>query len=153
MPNNNIRQQIFQLNNLSTDELKLKWMELFKTEAPNYRKVFLVKEIAYKIQILQGQTKISQDELKLTFNVIKKNLNASEKERQKTKRKSVVILPPAGSVITKIYKGTEHRVKVIEEDKFEYNGMIFKSLSSLAMAITGTKWNGYTFFGLKKRVN
>lgn len=153
MLNNNIRQQIFQLNNHSLEELQLKWIELFKTECPYDSKSYLIKELSYQIQLLQGQSSVSENEVKLTTNIVSKNLNKSLKEENKKKQKSIIMLPPAGSVLTRIYKGIEYRVKIIAENKFECNGMIYKSLSSLAFAITGTKWNGYTFFKLKKTVN
>ena len=35
------------------------------------------------------------------------------------------------------------------DDGFEYQGRRYKSLSAIARAITGTRWNGWTFFGLK----
>ena len=47
------------------------------------------------------------------------------------------------------WKGAEHVVTVREHD-FEYNGRPFKSLSAVARAITGTRWNGWAFFGLRR---
>ena len=44
----------------------------------------------------------------------------------------------------------EHCVTVRDAD-FEYQGRPFKSLSSIARAITGTRWNGWVFFGLKSQ--
>ena len=35
------------------------------------------------------------------------------------------------------------------EDGFAWNGTAYASLSAVAFAITGTKWNGYRFFGLR----
>jgi hypothetical protein len=48
------------------------------------------------------------------------------------------------------YQGVEHRVTVRADD-YEYQGRAFRSLSSIARAITGTRWNGLVFFGLKNR--
>jgi hypothetical protein len=46
------------------------------------------------------------------------------------------------------WKGVEHCVTVRQED-FEYQGRPYKSLSAIARQITGTRWNGLVFFGLK----
>ena len=48
------------------------------------------------------------------------------------------------------WQGVEHCVTVREHD-YEYQGRPYKSLSAVARAITGTRWNGWTFFGLKNR--
>jgi hypothetical protein len=46
----------------------------------------------------------------------------------------------------------EHAVTVLL-DGYEWQGRPYKSLSAIARAITGTPWNGLTFFGLKNRRN
>lgn len=55
--------------------------------------------------------------------------------------------PMPGSLIFKEYRGETHVVKVLDSG-FEYTNRRFTSLSAIAREITGTKWNGYTFFGL-----
>ena len=49
------------------------------------------------------------------------------------------------------WQGTEHRVTVRDDGAFEYQGQPFKSLSAIARAITGTRWNGWVFFGMKNQ--
>lgn len=56
-------------------------------------------------------------------------------------------LPMPGTVIVKEYRGRTILVHVLDEH-FEYNGRRFDSLSAIAREITGTKWNGFLFFGL-----
>lgn len=58
-------------------------------------------------------------------------------------------VPIAGSVLVRPYRGVDHRVKVLP-DGFEHNGVVYRSLSAVAHAITGSHWNGYLFFGLDK---
>ncbi len=48
------------------------------------------------------------------------------------------------------WKGVEHYVTVLADGGFEYQGRPYKSLSPIARAITGTRWNGPLFFGLRK---
>ena len=58
-------------------------------------------------------------------------------------------LPMPGSVIVKEHRGKTIVVRVLD-DGFEYDGHRFASLSAIAKEITGTKWNGFLFFGLAK---
>ena len=57
-----------------------------------------------------------------------------------------------GAVITREYKGETISVTVLDEG-FEYQGEIFRSLTAVAQAVTGTHWNGYLFFDLGKKGN
>ena len=56
--------------------------------------------------------------------------------------------PVAGTILCREWKGIEHRVTV-RPDGYEYQGRPYKSLSAVARAIAGTRWNGHIFFGLK----
>jgi hypothetical protein len=47
-------------------------------------------------------------------------------------------------------QGVEHTVTVLQ-DGYEYQGRPYQSLSAIARAITGTRWNGWVFFGLKNK--
>ena len=58
-------------------------------------------------------------------------------------------LPMPGSVLHKQYGGRRLLVRVHSSD-FEWEGKRFASLSAVAQAVTGTKWNGFAFFGLTK---
>ena len=56
----------------------------------------------------------------------------------------------AGSALIKDWRGVRHEIRVLEAG-FSYCGERFGSLSEVAQRITGTKWNGHVFFGLKAR--
>ena len=58
-------------------------------------------------------------------------------------------LPMPGSLLVKKYKSQTVVVKVLHEG-FEYDNRRFTSLSAIAGEITGTRWNGFAFFGLEK---
>ena len=60
-------------------------------------------------------------------------------------------LPMPGSLIVKKYKDRTLVVKVLDNG-FEYEGRRFTSLSTIAGEITGTRWNGFAFFGLDREV-
>lgn len=59
------------------------------------------------------------------------------------------VLKPGSSII-KAWRGVRHEVRVLEQG-FGYQGRTFGSLSEVAQHVTGTKWNGQVFFGLKAR--
>ena len=56
--------------------------------------------------------------------------------------------PIAGTRLVREYRSVEHVVTVLQ-DGFEYEGRPYRSLSAIARNITQTRWNGWTFFGLK----
>ncbi len=55
-----------------------------------------------------------------------------------------------GTVLTREWGGVTHRVMVLEEG-FAWSGQNYRSLSEIATLITGTRWSGPRFFGLKQR--
>jgi hypothetical protein len=57
--------------------------------------------------------------------------------------------PLPGSRLLREYQGVEHIVTATR-DGYEYRGRRYQSLSAIARAITGTRWNGWMFFGLRK---
>jgi hypothetical protein len=59
------------------------------------------------------------------------------------------ILSP-GTVLTREWNGQIHRVMVVDGG-FAFDGRAYDSLSTVASAITGTKWNGPRFFGLRDK--
>ena len=61
-------------------------------------------------------------------------------------------IPIPGTILTRVYKGVEHRVMVLPrgfEWQTERGGRVYRSLSAVAHAITGGHWNGFHFFGLE----
>ena len=55
----------------------------------------------------------------------------------------------AGTILVREWQGTTHHVTVVA-DGFIWNGGNHSSLSAIARAVTGTKWNGPRFFGLRE---
>ena len=54
-----------------------------------------------------------------------------------------------GTQMIRQWQNTTHKVTALNEG-FEWDGRTYKSLSAVANAITGTNWNGYAFFGIKR---
>jgi Protein of unknown function (DUF2924) len=127
-----------------TTELKQQWRELFGTEPPPYNRRFLESRLAYRIQELAyGGLKPETLE---RLAAIAEDLDGGDPSRRR--RRAGPDRPIAGTRLIREWKGVEHCVTVRDED-FEYLGRPYKSLSAVARAIAGTRWNGLIFFGLK----
>jgi len=134
--------QLAGLKTAPVADLKQKWRDLFDREPPPYNRRFLENRLAYRIQELAygGLSKETTERL---------DALADELESKTPNRgSSLESRPIAGTRLLREWKGVEHCVTVRRED-FEYQGRPYKSLSAIARHITGTRWNGLVFFGLK----
>jgi hypothetical protein len=134
-----IVRQVLELEHKSLIELRKVYNYLFAEAcAANAHKEQLVPKIAYRIQELAigGLSEQSRNKLES----MAKNGSSALKNMNSD------LL--AGTKICKEHNGTMHQVEVTK-DGFEYNGQKWKSLSAIATKITGTKWNGPKFFGMR----
>jgi hypothetical protein len=76
-------------------------------------------------------------------------LAAAVEAASNCRRQGVAALAP-GTVLIRAFGGVEHEVKVLAPDAFDYAGKRYGSLSQVARVITGTRWSGPTFFGLRQ---
>lgn len=123
-------------------ELKRKWRDLFDSEPPPYNRRFLENRLAYRLQEL-AYGGLSEETLE-RLDAIADELEGKKRARRNTAN----IMPIAGTRLIREWKGKEHCVTVRQDD-FEYQGRPYRSLSAIARSITGTRWNGLIFFGLK----
>ena len=135
--------QLAALKDAPAPALKAKWRALFDTEPPPYNRRFLESRLAYRIQELAygGLKKETVERLR----AMGKQYDGKLGTRQKVRNDR---LPIAGTRLVREWQGIEHCVTVRAND-FEYQGRPYKSLSSIAREITGVRWNGWVFFGLK----
>jgi hypothetical protein len=125
--------------------LKQQWRDLFETEPPPYNRRFLEHRLAYRIQELTYGGLKPQTLKRLRE--LGEELDGGDPKRR---RHPVKDRPISGTRLIREYQGVEHCVTV-RDDGYEYQGRPYKSLSAIARAITGTRWNGLVFFGLKNR--
>ena len=126
-------------------DLKQQWRELCGTEPPPYNRPFLESRLAYRIQELSfgGLKPTTIERLEAMGeqldggNIVLRRIRAADK-------------PIAGTRLLRQYQGVEHTVTVLR-DGYEWQGRPYRSLSAIARAITGTRWNGWVFFGLKNQ--
>jgi hypothetical protein len=131
------------LKTTPTPDLKQQWRELFGKEPPPYNRRFLESRLAYRIQELAfGGLKAETVERLVALGEQLDGGNVT------VRRARVDYRPIAGTRLIREWQGIEHCVTVLQ-DGYEYGGRPYKSLSAVARAITGTRWNGWVFFGLK----
>ena len=142
---NTVLAQLAALKTAPIAALKQKWRDLFEREPPPYNRRFLEHRLAYRIQELAyGGLKPQSIE---RLRAIAQDLDGGSPARR---RRLTRDRPIAGTRLIREFRGVEHCVTVRDED-FEYQGRHYKSLSAIARAITGTRWNGLVFFGLKNQ--
>ena len=133
------------LKAMSVNELKTEWQAMFDAPAPNNSRTFLESRLAYRIQELTYGGPDKQTRRLL-------DLLADEVEGTLTRKAQIADPrnPVVGTKLIREWDGIAHTVTVLKEG-FEWGGQRYKSLSAVARAITGTRWNGYRFFGLRER--
>ncbi len=150
-PTNSVLRQVADLHNLSQEELKDLWRTLYGTEPPAHNRPHLVSRLAYRIQELTygGISEAAKAKMKAIMEASGLDENGGEqraKRRRGTDRKDQ---PVVGTRIVRDWNGQTHEVIVVHGG-FQYGGRLFRSLTAVAEAITGSHWNGRAFFGLAK---
>jgi Protein of unknown function (DUF2924) len=125
--------------------LRIRYRELFRCDPPKaFGPDLLRRSVAHRIQekVYGGLPRPTQ-----------RLLDQMIKEYAK-KPGGRIVLPrriKPGSVLVRQWKGKSHRVMVLA-DGFAYDGKTFGNLSEIAVLITGTRWNGPRFFGLRSKM-
>jgi Protein of unknown function (DUF2924) len=142
-----VLKQIAGLPKLSQDELKALWREYFGVEPPAYRRGFLIRGLAHRLQELTygGLKPAYQVRLDAAIEGAEKPNGAGRPGRRA--RQDVHLLE--GTKLLREWRGVAHEVTVVDGG-YEHQGKRYRSLSAVARAITGTQWSGPLFFGLRK---
>jgi DUF2924 family protein len=131
------------LKTLDRERLNQRWRELFAAERPpRVCGELLIKALAYRLQEKAlGGLKPATRRLLESWGR-KHSVPGSATPPLKTRLK-------AGTVLVREWHGTAHRVTVVEDDGYRFDGKRYRSLSEVARTITGSRWSGPLFFGLK----
>jgi hypothetical protein len=126
------------LSDLPIQDLKTEWARRYGAPAPNISMDLLRLGIGYKLQEQRfgGLRRTTRSLLRHAEPVVGKGAPPRK-------------LTP-GTKLVRDWHGVGHTVTVLV-DGFDYDGRHWKSLTAIALAITGTKWNGPRFFGLSER--
>ena len=131
------------LKTATTPELKSQWRDLFDSEPPPFNRRYLESRLAYRIQELAcGGLK---PETVRRLERLGEELDGGDRKKSGIRAD---LMPIAGTRLIREWQGVEH-VVTVTADGFDWQGRPYKSLSAIARAITGTRWNGWVFFGLK----
>ena len=126
-------------------QLKDQWRELFGKEPPPWNKTYIQSRLACRIQELaHGGLK---PETRARLEALGEQLDGGNVVLRRIRADS---RPLAGTRLIREWQGVQHVVTVRMND-FEFEGRPYQSLSAIARHITGTRWNGWTFFGLRAR--
>jgi hypothetical protein len=156
-----ITSRIQALRKMTVFELRVKHLELFGTETRSCHKDQLFKRLAWRIQELEygGLSERAKrraeeiaDDLDARILPPRKPGNGKDRLHEVVPAhvQTAGMHPAPGTILTREYRGEVHQVVALEKG-YEYDGKVYRSLSGIAREITGTQWNGYLFFGLKKR--
>lgn len=144
---NSVLRQLATLQTMTLEQLREKWLDLYGSEPPRYKKQFLIKRLAYRIQELfygglseTAKTRLRQIALDDPVATVERKVSEERKSNEN-------IL--SGTRFVRVWNDRRYEVTAREKG-FEYDGRVFRSLSAVAREITGTRWNGKVFFGLKK---
>jgi len=144
-----VEDEIAHLRGLDLRGLHARWQSVFQRQAPAHlTRHLLFSIIAYQIQAdrsgdLDHETKqvLDRTVAKETAPAMSARLASFDQKRTKL---------TAGTVLVREWDRQSQRVMVMA-DGFAWNGQTYDSLSKVAFAITGTKWNGPRFFGLRDK--
>jgi hypothetical protein len=129
-------EKLGQLESMSSAELRAGWVRLTGTPRPRISPSLLRLALAWEIQARAqgGLSRALQQKLE-------------QVARGRTKTRAAV----PGMRLVRTWGGKAHVVTVSEDGSVTWNGQGYPSLSAAAYAITGTRWSGPAFFGLKSR--
>ena len=137
-----VAQQLKKLAGMNAPALRALWNKTFGRPHPSWvQKDFLVRALAYHVQ---------EKAYGGLAPAVRRQLLRYAKEVQSKGRIASLDIPKIkpGTRLVRGWGGDTHVVTVIENG-FEYRDKRFGSLSEIARAITGTRWSGPSFFGLK----
>jgi hypothetical protein len=143
--NDTVLARLAALRTAAMADLKQQWRELFATEPPAFNRAYLQSRLAYRIQELAyGGLK---PETRTRLEALGEQLDGGNLVLRRV-RADNRLLP--GTRLIREWQGVRHAVTV-RTDGFEFEGRPYRSLSAVARHITGTRWNGWSFFGLRQR--
>lgn len=137
--------QITNLPGLDMPEIKSLWQKLFHDSAPTHNRQFLERRIAYRLQEIEyrnvDQNLLERNKRRITALIETGNIKMRDPDYR----------PVAGTMLTRQYQDKEYRVLVTADGNYNFEGRAYQSLSPIAREITGARWSGPLFFGLKER--
>lgn len=159
-----IREEIEGLRSLTTAQLKDKYREVFGELSRSNHKQFLFRRIAWRIQAnawgglseraCRRALEIANDadlRIRAPKNFLGDLIDPARTAEARVKPSLDPRLPLPGTPLIRRFQGKDIIVHVRPDGGFECSGKIYTSLSRAVTEATGTRWNGFAFFGLGHR--
>jgi len=158
----NIAREIATLKRMTVKQLRGRYVEVFGERTRSGNKDFLWKRIVWRMQAnaegdLTERARRRAEELANDADLrIRRPSDRPQPSSFATTRTAKVDfgdragLPMPGTILTRPYKGRTITVTVLD-DGLEWEGEVYRSLSAVAKAVTGSHWSGKYFFGMKGR--
>jgi Protein of unknown function (DUF2924) len=149
-----VEDEIAHLRGLDLKGLRARWQGVFQRPPPDHLpRHLLFAIIAYRIQAdrfgdLDHETRQLLDHTGAKESGAKESGAAMSARLVSFDQKRTELTP--GTVLVREWDRRSQRVMVMSEG-FAWNGQTYDSLSKVAFAITGTRWNGPRFFGLRDK--
>jgi hypothetical protein len=134
--------EIASLSKLDIDQLRARWKVMFgRTPSRGIGRSFLTVAIAYRLQErAYGGLKPSTSRMLARV--------AEETTTRSSLKKPQIRKAQSGTLLIREWQGTAHRVTMLDHG-VSFNGKHYRSLSEVAREITGSRWSGPRFFGLR----
>jgi Protein of unknown function (DUF2924) len=144
-----LEDEIARLRGLDNEALRARWRTVFRSKAPaGLSRHLLLAIITYRLQ-----AEVLGDLDAGTLRLLKKLELAPSKSEAIPLTKALCdrrrTLSP-GTILLREWNGQTHKVMVVDQG-FAWGGATYDSLSKIAQAITGTRWSGPRFFGLRDK--
>jgi len=157
----NIAREVAALKRMTVKELRSRYVEIFGEATQSGNKDWLSKRIAWRMQAnaeggLTERARRRAEELANDADLrVRRPPDKPASSPASTIRTAKVdfgdrageLMP--GTILTRPYKGRTITVTVLDNG-FEFEGDVYRSLSAVAKAVTGSHWNGNLFFGLRR---
>jgi hypothetical protein len=156
-----LKAELEQIRNMTMAQLRQRYGEQFPEEFGTPHRQCLIGRISWRRQaVVYGG--LSEEALRRALEIVDEtelngqsslpagNAPPTNKVTSETLHHHNFRIPPPGAELSRIYRDKAINVKVAANG-FEYEAHIYRSLSAVARAATGTQWNGLVFFGLAKR--
>ncbi|MGI4764800.1 MAG: DUF2924 domain-containing protein [Janthinobacterium lividum] len=153
-PDSQLTADLAALPSLDLDALRVLWRRRLRGTPPPLPRPLLVRLLAYRLQA-RAFGDLDPESSRALDRIAKD----SSRRRQAGEARSTAMPPVAavprpmglkpGTVLIREHGGETHHVMIVA-DGFAWRGTTYASLSEIARAITGTRWNGPRFFGLRE---
>jgi hypothetical protein len=143
-----LEDEIARLRDLDLPTLRARWRSVFRRKAPEpLPRHLLFRILAYRLQA-ERLGDLDQETVRRLDRIA--SGNGGNGHRSVVGKQSRFDRLQPGSTLVREWDGARQRVEVLDRG-FAWNGQTYRSLSAVAFAITGTRWSGPRFFGLRGR--